>query len=153
MAYHIAQINIARIKGVNMDDPIMAEFVSLLEEINALAERSPGFVWRLTGEGDNATDILPFDDARIIVNMSVWESIETLENYVYRSAHTDVMKRRKNWFTRFEMPATVLWYIPAGHTPTIEEAKRRLAHLQQYGATSYAFGFKPYHGLQSVNVN
>jgi Domain of unknown function (DUF3291) len=142
MPYHLAQINIARIKGVDMNDPIMAEFVALLDEINTLAEQSPGFVWRLKGDGNDATDILPFDDTRIIVNMSVWENLESLENYVYRSSHADVMKKRKQWFSRFELPAVVLWHIPAGHIPTVEEAKRRLAHLQQNGTSNYAFDFK-----------
>lgn len=142
MKYHLAQINISRIKGVDMNDPIMADFVALLEQINALAEQNAGFVWRLKGDGNNATDILPYDDTRIIINMSVWENIESLQNYVFGSAHTGVMKRRKEWFNRFELPATALWYVPAGHAPTIEEAKRRLAHLQEHGATTYAFGFK-----------
>jgi Domain of unknown function (DUF3291) len=143
MTYHLAQINIARMRGVSINDPIMADFVVLLDEINALAEASKGFVWRLKGDDSNsATDILPYDDERIIVNMSVWECVETLENYVFKSHHTDVLKRRREWFERFDMPATALWYIPVGHIPPVAEAQERLAHLQTHGASAYAFNFR-----------
>jgi Domain of unknown function (DUF3291) len=125
-----------------MKDVIMAEFVAQLDEINTLAESSKGFIWRLKGDGNNAIDILPFPDSRIIVNMSVWESLEDLENYAFNSHHANVMKRRRTWFERFEKPATALWYIPAGHEPSLEEAKKRLAHLQDFGASPYVFDFK-----------
>lgn len=142
MTHHLAQINISRIKGVDMNDPIMANFVAQLDDINALAESSKGFVWRLKGDSNNATDILPFDDNRIIVNMSVWQSLEDLENYAFHTAHVGVMKRRNEWFERFEKPFVALWHVPVGHIPSIEEAKERLAYLQDNGSTAYVFDFK-----------
>ena len=138
--YHLAQINIGRAKG-EMDDPIMAGFVSRLDDINALAERSPGFVWRLkTDEGD-ATSIRPYDDDRILVNMSVWESPEALRAYVYRSAHTEVMRDRKAWFERMPEMYYALWWIPVGHIPTLDEAKAQLQHLRDHGESAEAFTF------------
>ncbi|MGE0886980.1 MAG: DUF3291 domain-containing protein [Blastocatellales bacterium] len=139
--FHLAQINIGRLLAP-LDDPLIADFVALLDEINALAERSPGFVWRLqTGEG-NATDLRPFDDDRIIVNMSVWESVEQLKNYVYHSAHTNVLKRRQEWFEKFDGAFLALWWVKAGHLPAVEEAKQRLDHLYKHGESEFAFSFK-----------
>ena len=142
--YHLAQINIGRLIAP-LDDPQIAGFVARLEEINSLADNAPGFVWRLqTDEGD-ATNLRPFDDEKIIVNMSVWESLEQLKEFVFRSAHNEVLKQRRQWFEKFAGVFAVLWWIEAGQVPTIEEAKERLAHLAQYGATEYAFTFqKPF---------
>jgi hypothetical protein len=120
----------------------MADFVAQLDEINALAERSPGFVWRLTGEGNDATSLRPFDDDFIIVNMSVWETLEDLRGYVYKSAHTAVMRRRREWFEQFESVYVALWWVEAGHLPTVGEAKQRLLHLEAHGPTAEAFTFK-----------
>jgi heme-degrading monooxygenase HmoA len=142
MQYHLAQVNIGRIKGVNMEDPIMKDFADMLDEINTLAESSVGFVWRLKGDGNNATDLKPFDDDRIIVNMSVWESIDALKNYVYDSKHVEVMKRRREWFERFGKPFLALWYVPVGHEPTVEEAKERLQYIENQGFTPYSFDFR-----------
>jgi Domain of unknown function (DUF3291) len=142
MTHHLAQINIGRIKGMDMNDPIMADFVAQLDQINQLAENSEGFVWRLKGEGNNATDLLAFEDSRIIVNMSVWESVAHLEHYVFKTMHVEVLKRRKEWFERFESSHLALWYIPIGHTPTVEEAKERLLHIDSHGLTPYAFTFR-----------
>lgn len=138
---HLAQINIARMKAP-LDTPQMAGFVARLEEINALADRSEGFVWRLqTPEGD-ATYLRPFDDDRILVNMSVWESVEALKNYVYRTAHAELLRDRRQWFDHFAGVYMALWWIPAGHTPDIDEAKARLAHLEAHGPTEVAFTFR-----------
>ena len=139
--YHIAQVNIARLLAP-LDDPMIADFAARLDGINALAERSPGFVWRLQSEGGNATDLRPFDDDRILVNMSVWESIEQLKEYVYRSAHAEVLKRRREWFEKFDGAFAAMWWIEAGHTPTVEEAKERLDHLYKHGESEFAFSFK-----------
>lgn len=138
---HLAQINIARMKAP-LDTPQMAGFVARLEEINTLADRSEGFVWRLqTPEGD-ATYLRPFDDDRILVNMSVWESVEALKNYVYRTAHAELLRDRRQWFDHFAGVYMALWWIPAGHLPDIEEAKARLAHLETHGPTEVAFTFR-----------
>jgi hypothetical protein len=138
--FYLAQCNVGRAKGP-MDGPVMAGFAARLDDINALAERSPGFVWRLQTAAGNATSIHVFEDASILMNMSVWESPEDLRNYVYRSDHTNVMKQRKAWFEKFDGVYLVLWWIPAGHIPTPEEAKQRLAHLQAHGESPEAFSF------------
>ena len=139
--YHIAQVNIARMIAP-LDDPVMAGFVSLLDEINALADQSPGFVWRFQTDEGNATYLRPYDDDRILFNLSVWESIEQLKQYVYKSAHSEVMRQRRQWFEKFDGMYMALWWIKAGHIPTVAEAKRRLEHLQLYKASPYAFTFK-----------
>lgn len=139
-ALHIAQLNIGRARGP-VDGPIMAEFMALLDPVNAVADASPGFVWRLQTEEGNATALRPYEDERMIVNMSVWESIEDLAAFVYRSGHVDVMRRRREWFEPMK-PYMVLWWVPAGHVPTVEEAKDRLAHLREHGPTPLAFTFK-----------
>ena len=139
--HHIAQVNVARMKAP-LDSPVMAGFVARLEEINALADRSRGFVWRLqTPEGD-ATYLRPFDDDRILVNMSVWETVEALKDFVYRTAHAELLRDRRSWFENFAGAYAALWWVPAGHTPGIDEAKQRLAHLDQHGPSQFAFTFK-----------
>jgi Domain of unknown function (DUF3291) len=138
-ALHIAQLNIGRARGP-VDGPIMAEFMALLDPVNAVADASPGFVWRLQTDEGNATALRPYEDDRMIVNMSVWESIEDLAAFVYHSGHVDVMRRRREWFEPMK-PYMVLWWIPAGELPTVEEAKERLAHLRDHGPTPFAFTF------------
>jgi hypothetical protein len=140
--FHLAQVNIGRIRG-RLDGPVMAGFVRRLEEINALADRSPGFVWRLQTNEGNATYFRPYeDDDRVLLNMSVWESVETLKNYVYRTVHAELLRQRHEWFERFAGVYMGLWWVPAGHLPGIDEAKKRLAHLEKHGPTQYAFTFK-----------
>jgi hypothetical protein len=138
---HIAQVNIGRMKAA-LEDPVMAGFVARLDEINALADRSPGFVWRLQTSAGNATYLRPYDDDRILFNMSVWESVEHLRRYVYYSAHVEVLRQRHAWFERFSGAYTALWWIPRGHVPSVDEAKQRLAHLDAHGPTPFAFTFK-----------
>jgi len=139
--YHIAQVNIGRVKGP-LDGQVMAGFMNRLGEINALADRSAGFVWRLqTGEG-NATYFRPYDDDQILLNMSVWETIETLNHYVYKTAHAELLKQRHLWFEKFASAYTALWWVPPGHIPGIDEAKKRLTHLDRHGPTQFAFTFK-----------
>ena len=139
--YHIAQINIGRILAP-INNPIMAEFVSQLPPINALADSTPGFVWRLQTESGDATSIRVYEDEMVAINMSVWESVNALREYVYKSAHSGVLRDRKRWFERFDGPYMALWWIPAGHTPTPQEGKERLEYLRQHGDTAYAFSFK-----------
>lgn len=139
--WHLAQANIARALAP-MDDPALAEFIAQLDPINALAERSPGFVWRLKSDSGNATDIQVTDDPLVILNMSVWESADALFDYVYRSAHTPVMARRRDWFEKHDRPHMVLWWVEAGHRPSVAEALEQLALLAERGATPDAFTFK-----------
>ena len=141
MTHHLAQLNIGRMLAA-IDDPIMAEFVANLDRINALADGASGFVWRLQSDSGNATEFRPFADEMLIVNMSVWESLETLKDYVYKSAHAEIMRNRRQWFERMDEVFTVLWWIPAGTIPTVEEAKARLESLRQHGETPYAFSFR-----------
>jgi len=139
--YHIAQVNIGRIKGP-LEGPIVAGFVARLDEINALADRSPGFVWRLQTSAGNATYLRPYEDDRILFNMSVWETIDALKHYVYRTAHAELLRERQQWFERFAGQYMALWWVPCGHLPGIDEAKKRLASLEQHGPTQFAFTFK-----------
>ena len=139
--WHLAQINIARMRAP-LDDPTMAGFVSRLDAVNAPADASPGFIWRFQGDAGNATYLRPYDDHRIIVNMSVWGSVEALRGYVYQADHAAVMRQRKDWFERFEGPYLALWWVPAGHRPGIDEAKARLEHLRLHGPSAWAFTFR-----------
>jgi Domain of unknown function (DUF3291) len=139
--FHLAQVNVARLREP-LTSPLLADFVSELEPVNALADASPGFVWRLQTEDGDATSILAFEDDRILVNMSVWTSIETLSDFVYRSRHAAVMRRRRGWFEQMTEAYVVLWWIPAGHVPTVEEAKARLALLEANGSGRDAFTFR-----------
>lgn len=141
-AWHLAQINIAKIIGNSIEDPIMEKFVAQLDEVNALAEGSPGFVWRLKDESNNATNLNPYHDNRIIINMSVWETLEDLVRFVYQGRHAEVLRSRRDWFVNFGKPFTTLWYVPAGKFPSIEEAMERLQSLQEQGPTPFAFDFK-----------
>ncbi len=140
-SYQIAQMNVARAL-YPLEDPGMADFVDQLDDINALAERSPGFVWRLQSESGNATDIQVNGDPMLIVNMSVWQTAEALFEFVYRAVHTKVMTRRRDWFERPTEAFQVLWWVPAGHEPTVEEGLARLSHLREHGPTAKAFTFK-----------
>ena len=137
---HIAQLNVAKMK-YEFDDPRMQEFIDRLDDINALADHAPGFVWRLqTDEGDaTAIDFFGVDT---LVNMSVWQDMGSLHSYVYRSAHNEVMARRKLWFDRMESAYSVLWWVPARHIPGIEEAAARLDLLRKQGPSESAFTFK-----------
>jgi hypothetical protein len=124
-----------------MDGEVMAGFAAMLEPINALADGTPGFVWRLQDEDGDATAIRPFEDERLMINMSVWESGDALWDFVYDSDHLAVMRRRREWFTHMDL-YMVLWWLPAGQIPTVEDAKERLEHLREHGPTPHAFTFK-----------
>ena len=139
---HLAQLNIAEAR-TSMEDPVMAGFINNTDRINALAESSPGFIWRLVGEdSDDSYSIRAFESEHILVNMSVWKDRESLFNYVYNSGHVEIFKRKKEWFTKMLKMHMVLWYIEDGHIPTVEEGKERLEYLQGHGESPYAFGFK-----------
>jgi hypothetical protein len=138
--WHVAQVNIGRLRAP-IDDPSIGDFVDALDRINALADRSPGFVWRLQSDIGNATDIQPTDDELVIINMSVWESVDALADFVYRSAHTAFLRRRREWFERYGRVYAALWWISAGRLPTIAEALDRLARIAADGPTPQAFTF------------
>jgi hypothetical protein len=140
MTHHLAQINIGRLIAP-IDDPRIAGFVSQLDPVNALADAAPGFVWRLQSSSGNATDIAYNDDPSVMVNMSVWQSVETLRDYVYRSRHVEVFRDRAKWFQKMDQPYYCLWWIPIGHIPTVAEGRERLEHYQRYGATPFSFWF------------
>jgi Domain of unknown function (DUF3291) len=140
--FHLAQVNVGRFRAP-IDHPSMEGFRSQLDPINALADRTPGFVWRLQTEDGNATAIRPFDgDDRMAINMSVWESLEALQHYVYRSAHVGPLRDRSRWFEPIEGPILALWWVPAGHIPTVAEALERLQHLKEHGPSAHAFTFR-----------
>jgi hypothetical protein len=139
--YELAQLNVGVIKGP-MDSPVMANFVASLDRINALAECSSGFMWRLQTEDGNATAIRPFGNANMLVNMSVWRDVESLSRYVYNSEHQQIMRRRREWFERMDEAYLVLWWVPEGHRPGIEEALARLEHLRSNGSGPEAFTFR-----------
>ena len=138
--YQIAQLNIATLKAP-IDSPQLADFVANLDRINALADEYPGFVWRLQTEQGDATGIDYFG-ADKIVNLSLWNSVEALHHYVYRSAHIEIMRRKKEWFHQMAEAYMVLWWVPAGHIPPIEEAAHKLNTLREKGPTAEAFTFK-----------
>ena len=137
----------------DINHPIMADFVAQLNTINQLAEQSEGFVWRLKGDGNDATSLRPFDDERIIVNMSVWASVEQLQAFVFKSMHTEVMKDRRKWFEKPDQMMVVLWWIPIGHVPTVAEAKERLELLNKHGSGPQAFTFRDIHPEPQVLVS
>ena len=138
--WHLAQINIGRLLAP-LDDPRIADFTNNLDRINALAEAQAGFVWRLVGDGNNATDLRPFPDPEMLVNMSLWRDLDSLAGFVYRSDHRDIMRRRKEFFVPVELYMT-LWWVPAGHIPTPMEGWERLQILKAQGPTAEAFTFR-----------
>ena len=141
-AYELAQFNIGIIRGP-IDGPVMADFVANLDRINALAESTPGFVWRLQTDEGNATAIRPYpENENMAVNLSVWKDVESLSAYVYRSAHVEIMRRRREWFEKMDQAFLVLWWVPKGHRPTVEEAKARLEILRRKGPSAEAFTFR-----------
>ena len=139
--FHLAQINFARMLAP-LEDPIMADFVALRDEINRLGDAAPGFVWRSQSSESNEMAIRIFDDTYLLVQLSVWESVEALYTFAYRSQHATVMSRRREWFERIGTPFLALWWIPAGTIPTPEEGKARLEYLTERGPSLYAFSFK-----------
>ena len=140
--FQLAEINVARMKGVRINDPIMKEFVDNLDRVNQLAEDSEGFVWRLKDESNNATNLNPYNDEQVIINISVWQSVESLEQYVYKTFHNDFLKRRREWFQTYGKVHTAMWWIHHGQFPTVEDAVEKLDYLQKNGASPFVFNFK-----------
>ncbi|MEX1104462.1 MAG: DUF3291 domain-containing protein [Dehalococcoidia bacterium] len=139
--YHLAQYNIAWIVAP-LDDPVMADFTDNIDAINRLAEEAPGFVWRHQTDDGNSTSIRVRDDDRIIINFSTWESAEALFQFAFYTSHADYYRCRTEWFTHEDTPYAVLWWVPAGHQPTVEEAETKLAYLKAHGPSAEAFTFK-----------
>ncbi|GAB3163651.1 DUF3291 domain-containing protein [Amycolatopsis stemonae] len=144
--FELAQVNISRMK-TPLDDESFRDFVGNLEPVNALADAAPGFVWRLQTEDGDATSVRAFEwDVRgtsgVLVNMSVWTSVETLAAFVYSAGHVAIMKRRREWFHHVREAMTVLWWVPAGHRPTTAEAEAKIKHLRVHGPTPEAFTLK-----------
>ncbi len=135
---HLAELNIGKFKYPTTD-PRMAGFMDNLDRVNALAERSPGFVWRLKGDNNNATDFRVGDD--YAVNLSVWTDAKSLENYVFKTVHAQFYKRKAEWFGVMEKPHMVFWHVAEGHRPSLSEAMDRLENYQKNGATEAAFGW------------
>ena len=149
--HHLAQLNVATMRAPE-GDPQMADFFANIARINTLGEATPGFVWRLRDEDtDNATSLRLFDEMTI-VNLTVWESIDALYQYTYYSDHADIFRRRAEWFHKAAEAMVVLWWIPAGHIPTLEEAKGRLLHLRAHGPTPHAFTFKQRFPAQGADI-
>ena len=138
---HLAQCNIGRVLAP-LDSPHLAEFVAALEPINRMADEAPGFVWRLQTEAGDATAIRAFDDDMLLLNMSVWQTIDALAEFTYRTPHRDVMRRRRQWFERLTDAYLVLWWIPAGTLPTVADAKVRFERLRRDGPSPEAFTFQ-----------
>lgn len=138
--WHLVQLNVAR-PLAPLASPQLTDFMNQLDAINALAEASPGFVWRLVGSGGNATDVIVADDPSLLVNMSVWTSVELLFDFVYKTAHTKVMARRREWFEKLEL-FQVLYWISEGQLPSVAEALARLEMLRAAGPSPEAFTFK-----------
>lgn len=153
MKYELAQANIAKFR-LPQEHPANADFVNNLDRVNAVAEAQDGFIWRFTGEGNDAMDVQAFDDPNIALNMSVWSDVQSLVNFVYRHQdHRDIMRRRKEWFDKIDFHM-VLWWVEAGRRPTPEEAKIRLELLKCNGPSYAAFTFKqPFAAPSGVTID
>ncbi|MFD5805663.1 DUF3291 domain-containing protein [Streptomyces sp. NPDC127020] len=136
--YELAQVNISRLKAP-LDSPQLKDFVDALDPVNATADAADGFVWRLQSDTGNATDVAVFGDDWLIVNMSVWRDANALTAFMYQGRHRELLGRRREWFEKLAEAVTALWWVPAGHRPTVAEAESRLLHLRTHGPTPYAF--------------
>lgn len=141
--YQLAQINVARAKA-EMGTETMSGFVSRLDEINKIADYSPGFVWRLQSEEGDSTSIRVFNDNLLLVNMSVWEKFEDLKSFVYKTLHVELIRDREAWFNKMELAHQALWWIKAGHIPTTQEAIIKLEQVRKFGSSQDAFTFDNY---------
>jgi hypothetical protein len=136
--YELAQVNIARLKAP-LDSPQLKDFVDALDPVNAAADEAPGFVWRLQDDSGNATDVPVLGDDWLIVNLTSWRDTDALTAFMYQGRHREMLARRREWFERLQEAVTALWWVPAGHRPTVQEAETRLLHLREHGPTAYAF--------------
>ncbi|GHG97115.1 DUF3291 domain-containing protein [Streptomyces lanatus] len=137
-AYELAQVNIGRLKAP-LDSPQLKDFVDNLDPVNADAEAADGFVWRLQSDSGDATDVPVFGDEWLIINLTVWRDTNALTAYMYQGRHREMLARRREWFEKVREAMTALWWVPAGHRPTVAEAESRLLHLRTNGPTPYAF--------------
>lgn len=140
MDYNVAQVNIAK-RLAPLDDPIMKDFIDNVDAINTIADQSLGFIWRMQNE-DKVEGARIFKDDSLIINISVWETIESLFNFTYKTNHLQVFKRKKEWFSKIDFMHMAFWYVPVGYEPTFQDAKNRLDYLWEFGETPYAFTFK-----------
>ena len=147
----MALLNVARMVAP-LDSPQLAEFVANLAPVNAVADGAPGFVWRHQDDSGNSTSVRVLDDDMLLVNLAVWESVDALAAYAYGGAHRDVMRKRRQWFERMSEPYLVLWWVPAGHRPGVDEAVERLLHLRANGPSPEAFTFKDRYAPQSLRT-
>ena len=142
--YQLAQINIAQAK-YSLESQEMSGFTNRLDEINTIADKAEGFVWRLQTEEGDATTLRVFPDPALIVNLSVWENLEALQNFIYKSMHIELMQSKKSWFNKIEQASLALWWVPQGHIPTVDEAKEKLVLIDENGSSLKAFTFaKPF---------
>lgn len=137
-AYELAQVNIGRLKAP-LDSPQLKDFVEALDPVNAVADAADGFVWRLQSDSGDATDVAVFDDEWLIINMSTWRDTNALTAFMYQGQHRELLARRRDWFERLEEAMVALWWVPAGHRPTVAEAEERILHLREHGPSAYAF--------------
>ncbi|PSM38365.1 DUF3291 domain-containing protein [Streptomyces dioscori] len=137
-AYELAQVNISRLQAP-LDSPQLKDFVDALDPVNAVADAADGFVWRLQSDDGNATDVSVFGEDWLIINLTVWRDSDALTAFMYQGQHRELLTRRNEWFERIREAMTALWWVPAGHRPTVAEAEERLLHLRAHGATAYAF--------------
>ena len=146
MGYELAQVNISRLLAP-LDSPQLAEFVAALDDVNAAGDRAPGFVWRLQTEDGNATSVRAFEwdthnSHGVIVNLTVWTSVEALADFVFSGGHVEIMRRRREWFAKVAEATTALWWVPSGHRPSTGEAEDAVRHLRRHGPTATAFTFR-----------
>lgn len=139
--HHLAQINVAKSR-FDQDDPRFAGFTGKIDAVNAVAERAPGFIWRLKSDAGNAMDIQATDDPRFLINMSVWESAEALEDFVWKTIHVKVYDQKAEWFPTLDTPHMAFWWVPVGHGPSVSEGMSKLDSLRLHGPTSEAFGWE-----------
>lgn len=147
MSLKLAQLNLAKMT-MPVDHPEMADFVNNLDKINALADKSPGFIWRYTEEDYSVSEAV--FGPNMLVNMSVWEGIEDLTDFTYKSPHLAIYKRRKEWFAKMDSPHMVCWFVKEGHIPSLEEAKERIGYLEAHGETPYAFTFRKQFSIEEA---
>ncbi|WP_371545910.1 DUF3291 domain-containing protein [Streptomyces sp. NBC_00554] len=138
LGYELAQVNIGRLKAP-LDSPQLKDFVEALDPVNAVADAAEGFVWRLQSDSGDATDLAVFDDEWLIINMSTWRDANALTAFMYQGQHRELLARRRDWFERVEEAMVAMWWVPAGHRPTVAEAEERILHLREHGPTAYAF--------------
>ncbi|MCX4971427.1 DUF3291 domain-containing protein [Streptomyces sp. NBC_00620] len=138
LGYELAQVNIGRLKAP-LDSPQLKDFVEALDPVNAVADAADGFVWRLQSDSGDATDLAVFDDEWLIINMSTWRDTNALTAFMYQGQHRELLARRRDWFERVEEAMVAMWWVPAGHRPTVAEAEERILHLREHGPTAYAF--------------